>query len=82
MSQLSLYLDDATMEILQEQAKESGLSLSKCAVQDIRESRQVRGWPVGFFDLYGCIKDDNTFVRPDQGDSALDNDPASFFAGV
>lgn len=82
MSQLSLYLDDATMEILQEQVQRTGLSLSKCAAESIRASKQQRGWPVGFFDLYGSAKGDESFMRPAQGNSALDNDPASFFAGV
>ena len=31
------------------------------------------------FDLYGCLADDETFVRPDQGDPSLDDDPSSYF---
>lgn len=79
MSQLSLYLDNATMAILQEQSQRSGLSLSKCAAASIRASRQQHSWPVGFFDLYGCAKDDDSFRRPDQGSPELDDDPSSFF---
>ena len=80
MPQLSLYLDDATMELLQEQARESGQSLSKYAAECIRESKKQTGWPTWFFDLYGCAKDDDTFMRPDQGDPSLDDDPALFFS--
>ena len=77
MPQLSLYLDDSTMDLLKEEAKRTGQSLSKYAAQSIRAGKRAQGWPDGFMDLYGCL--DSSFKRPDQGDASLDNDPASFF---
>ena len=79
MPQVCIYLDDATMDILQNQAKQRKLSLSRCAAEDIRASAQARGWPSYFLDLYGSISDPS-FERPSQGNPELDDDPALFFA--
>ena len=62
MPQLSLYLDDDTMDLLRQDAAREGVSLSKHASRVIRES-STSAWPKGFFDLYGAL-DDDTFVVP------------------
>ena len=62
MPQLSLYLEDDTMDILRQDATREGVSLSKHASRVIRENN-VSAWPKGFFDLYGAL-DDETFVAP------------------
>lgn len=54
MPQLSLYLDDDTMDILRQDATREGVSLSKHASRVIRENN-VSAWPKGFFDLYGAL---------------------------
>ena len=80
MAQLSLYLDDATMETLRTDAKRQGVSLSKYAAGLIRDHAGGNGWPVGYWEqVYGCLADDDSFVRPDQGDLSLDDDPSLFF---
>ena len=78
MPQLCVYLDDETFEMLQTQAKQRNLSLSKCAAEDIRASNQTSGWPPFFLDLYGSISDP-LFERQPQGDAALDDDPSLLF---
>ena len=55
MPQLSLYMDEPTMEGLRR--------LSKFVAGVLRD-RDTNGlWPHGFFDLYG-VCDDDTFVEP------------------
>lgn len=76
MPQLSLYLDDSTMELLRGEAQRTGTSLSKYAGAVIRE-RSSNTWPQGFFNLYGCI-DDETFEAPEE--LPLEELPFSFDA--
>ena len=80
MPQVSLYVDDAMMKSLREDAAREGVSLSKHVARRLGNGGaglQGRcdtpsGMPEGFFDrFYGCITDD-TFVRPDQPDASLD----------
>lgn len=59
MAQLSLYIDDATMEELRKDASATGVSISSYA-RDILASRNDakrknwnNGFPPGYFDLYG-----------------------------
>lgn len=56
-----------------------GSLLSNCADGVIHIDEQRPNWPTGFFDLYGCAKDDDSFVRPSQGDPSLDDNPSVFF---
>ena len=74
MPQVSLYVDDATMEQLRKDAQNEGTSISKHVVRRLKDGRTCyrgrcdtpSGLPSGFFaQLYGCI-DDDTFVRPSQ----------------
>ncbi len=62
MSQLSLYLDDETMQALREMADAGGKSLSKCAAELIRNS-SVTEWPPGYEQVLGSI-DDPSFIAP------------------
>ena len=63
MAQLSLYMDEASMESLREDAAKQGISISSYA-RTVLEERNTReapgwenGWPPGFFELYGSIPD-------------------------
>ena len=74
MPQLSLYIDDATMETLRSSARGEGVSMSKYAASLIRDRAQYGGWPAGYWDcVYGCLNDD-TFVIDDVAlDASLDD---------
>lgn len=63
MAQLSLYVDDSTMEDLRRDAAREGKTLSKYAAGVLRGRKEHNGWPPGFFNLYGTC-DDDTFVVP------------------
>ncbi len=62
MAQLSLYMDDASMEELRADAEAAGKSISAYA-RDVLEKRNeshhggANGWPPGYFDLFGSIPD-------------------------
>lgn len=73
MPQLSLYLDESTMEALRQDAARAGTSLSKYVANVLHEHAESSRWPDGFFDLYGsfddgCIEDecfgDDCFETP------------------
>ncbi len=70
MPQLSLYINDASMERLRRSAHEQGVSLSRCAAEAIN-ARCSTGWPEGYFELYGALAD-GSFVAPAELDYALD----------
>lgn len=63
MAQLSLYMDEASMDSLRADAAKRGISISSYA-REVLENRNMRdadgwenGWPPGFFDLYGSMPD-------------------------
>lgn len=62
MAQLSLYMDDASMEELRTDAEAAGKSISSYA-REVLEKRHepkhgwVNGWPPGYFDLFGSSPD-------------------------
>ena len=70
MPQLSLYLDDATMDKLRNDASREGVSLSRHAARLIQADGSSR-CPLGFFDLFGSVSD-STFVEPPELDWTLD----------
>ncbi|MCB1199253.1 MAG: toxin-antitoxin system, antitoxin component [Leptospiraceae bacterium] len=76
MPQLSLYLDADTMKAVETKAKQKNLSLSKYVQEAIRKDVST-DWPVGFFDLFGSIKD-STFTLPDQLNFNDDRTPQSW----
>ena len=50
MPQLSLYLDEPTMEMLREKSSRAHQSMSRYVTGLIRESGEGRGWPSGYWD--------------------------------
>lgn len=70
MPQLSLYLDDATMTKLRNDAANEGVSLSRRAAELIRGDGTTR-WPTGFMDLYGSVVDES-LTEPPELDWSLD----------
>jgi len=64
MPQLSLYLDDATMKLVQQNARLEGLSLSRYVSSTIQQVVETPNWPEGYWNLYGSIEDD-TFGEPE-----------------
>ena len=80
MPQLSLYIDDATMETLRAAARGEGVSMSRYASGLIRDRAQLGGWPQGYWDsVYGCL-DDDTFTVDISGLDAELDDAANWFA--
>lgn len=63
MPQLSLYLDDRTMNALRENAAAEHMSMSKYASRCIAWGNSRSAWPADFWNLYGSIEDE-TFERP------------------
>ncbi len=64
MPQLSLYLDEDSMEKVREEADRKDTTLSKYVSEVLHEYEdKTHLWPEGFFDLYGAC-DDETFVEP------------------
>ena len=66
MAQLSLYLDDQTMDTLRREAAEAHTSLSKYVANVLHDHIENKGWPEGWFDLYGILADDDSFVEPEE----------------
>ncbi len=64
MPQLSIYVDKITLNKLEKAAKIENKSVSKWAVNRLKQSLND-SWPDNFFDLFGSIKD-NSFKRQDQ----------------
>lgn len=69
MAQLSLYMDDASMEALRSDAEAAGKSISSYA-REVLEKRHenkrgwVNGWPPGYFDLFGSSPDFPDVIDP------------------
>lgn len=76
MPQVSLYVDEPLMQSLRKDAEAEGVSLSRFVAQRLQsDSRHATpsGLPEGLLDsLYGCLADDDSFVRPTQLDPSLD----------
>ena len=76
MPQVSLYVDEPTMETLRSEADREGVSLSRYVASRLKSTGRCTtpsGLPDGFLDsLYGCLSDDDSFVRPVQPDFTLD----------
>ena len=69
MPQLSLYIDDETMNAMRTRAASEGVSLSRYAADSIRERLESpnRCAASGYWDrLYGYLAGDGTFQRPEQ----------------
>ena len=73
MPQLSLYLDEPTMELLRSRSSRSHQSMSKYVTGLIRRSARADSWPEGYWEqVYGCLKDPS-FVTPEEVDAPLDD---------
>lgn len=70
MPQVSLYLDDDTMQVVRKKAALANESLSKY-VADLIRSDASGGWPKGYWKLFGSI-DDAAFGEPEELSFALD----------
>lgn len=64
MSQLTLYLDEKSLKLIEKCARKDHKSLSGWAKERLLNSINNK-WPDEFFSLYGSIKDDS-FKRPEQ----------------
>lgn len=82
MPQVSLYVDDETMGKLRQDAKREGVSLSRHVVSRLKATGRCdtpSGLPEGYFrNLYGCLSDDDSFVRPPQLGYSLDVPRSAF----
>ena len=78
MPQLSLYLDEDTMNALRRDANVAGLSLSKYVSRVLQEQAENKGWPEGWFDLYGSLADDDSFQEPEDLPYELDRPIPTF----
>lgn len=76
MAQLSLYIDDETMNSMRKKAAISSLSLSKYVASLVR-SDVGNGWPEGYWGLFGSIQD-KTFDEPAELSFDLDGKRGSF----
>ena len=63
MSQLTLYLDDTTRQMVVEAAASEGVSQSRWVAQLIRDKVQP-SWPVGWRDALGSFPDFPLGTRP------------------
>lgn len=74
MPQLSLYLDDVTMNLLRSDARRAGKSMSRYAADLIRGHSAAMGWPAGYWDsVYGCLGDDDLASVDDDLHPELDD---------
>lgn len=63
MAQLCLYLDDKTMGRLREDSSAANRSLSGHVSDLINGRGEPKGWPAGYWGIYGALTDDS-FVLP------------------
>ncbi len=74
MPQLSLYLDEPSMQMLREKAGLSHLSMSKFVAGLIQQSELRTSWPAGYWDdVYGSVSD-SSFEAPADLAPSLDGD--------
>ena len=67
------------MSTLRERAKRRNVSLSRYAVNRPSLDRLETGWPEGYWDVFGALKDDS-FTVPEELDASL-YQPVSFEEG-
>lgn len=83
MPQVSLYADDALMDVLRDRSAKEHVSMSKYVAQLVRD--QVMGktdhWPANYWDdVYGCWSEEDcaAYSSPSCLDDQLDDDCAWF----
>ena len=76
MPQVSLYVDEATMKALRQEAASEGVSLSRhvaTRLQNASRMTTTSGLPEELLEkLYGCLAQDDSFKRPEQAGFSLD----------
>lgn len=82
MPQVSLYVDEPTMDALRKDAAKEGVSLSRHVANRLKTGGRCAtpsGLPEGLLaSLYGSLADDDSFVRPDQPAFELDAPRTTF----
>lgn len=61
MPQISLYMDEPTMQTVRAQASLQGISLSRFIGSLVKEYAQTKSnnWPAGYWEgVYGCLDDE------------------------
>jgi hypothetical protein len=71
MSQLTIYLDEASMKDVRRSAKREHVSVSLWARKRLCEAIR-HTWPRDYFDLFGALHDSD-LARPAQGDPKADS---------
>lgn len=71
MAQVSLYVDDATLQKIKISAQKQNLTLSKWVLAVIKKNISP-SYPPEFENLFGSISDE-TFKRPEQMDFSADS---------
>lgn len=71
MAQVSLYVDDATLQKIKISAQKQNLTLSKWVLAVIKKNISP-SYPPEFENLFGSISDE-TFKRPEQADFSADS---------
>jgi hypothetical protein len=72
MPQISLYIDEDTLEKIGQMAKAENISISKWVGNNIRFLIKNQ-YPKNFFSLFGAIQDE-TFQKPEELDPTLDSE--------
>jgi len=75
MGQLTVYIDDPTLERIESAAHLEKESVSKWVKRRLAASLD-KGWPTGYFDVFGSLKD-ASFSRPAQPAAGLDRKRAA-----
>ncbi len=70
MPQISLYIDEETLEKLKAAAEREHTSISKWVARRIRAQVEPE-FPAGYEELFGSIQDES-FVEPKEIEAALD----------
>ena len=71
MSQLTIYLDEASMKDVRKSAKRENVSVSLWARRRLTEAVR-HTWPKDYFELFGALRDSG-LTRPAEGDSKADS---------
>ena len=66
MAQLTVYIDENTLKKIHTEAKREGTSVSKWVKSKLEASLTPKGWPPGYFDVFGSLKDDDSFKPPEE----------------
>jgi hypothetical protein len=71
MAQLTIYIDDETLARVERSARKEKGSVSAWVKKRLTGSLS-NDWPAGYFNVFGSLKEDGSFVRPPQPDARAD----------